>query len=393
MPEEEKKKSSLRIRSIDLLRGLFIMLMIISHGFSYWLIPSNIWLFAIEGPVFGTIAMFGFVFISGVGFGYSWSREAQNPSSGNNQSLKSLSHTLALLLVAICYNVAYTIAMGDNALGIISWQILQCLAVCRLLSLLFIRVKKYTRFAIGLGLVAFGSLLLNLINFGHTNNLAAQFLFLILYKPLEYYPILIYFPIFLFGTVLGEDFNKMAQNPATVAQLGKNWFLYGAWSLFTGILLGLQKETVTPYNGRDFLSMLNTNPSFHITTYPLLFDINSYAWCFFYCGLIVVLSITLFYYLDLKNMGKNAPIPGQKGILDLYGRYSLTIFLGHYMAFLIPPLWDASGIWLPTLALVLVVWLAIWVLDKKGKGKYSLEFMLSIMGDYFYQNLKKKMEQ
>ncbi|HMF34515.1 MAG TPA: heparan-alpha-glucosaminide N-acetyltransferase domain-containing protein [Candidatus Lokiarchaeia archaeon] len=393
MPEVENKKNSLRIRCIDYLRGLCILDMILTHGLSFWLIKSSIWLFVVEGVLFGSVGEVGFVFVSGIGFGFSAAKEAQGTTNTKDQNLRSLSHTLALLFVSICFNIAYSITNPNDVFGIVSWQILQTLAVCRLLSLIFKRVKKFERLVIAVGLFAVGSLLLNWINFGQSDDLPATIFFVLLYNPLPYYPIMIFFPIFLIGTALGEDFNKVSQNPTTFGEVSKQWVVIGSYLLFTGFILGFPLETQTPYNGRDLLSMLHTNPSIQITTYPLFLDLNSYAWCLFFSGVIILLAISLFYYLDLKNAGKSTtPAPRPKGILDLYGRYSLTIYLGHYAAFLIPPQWDASGIWLPTLALLLGIWLIIWILDKKGKGKYSLEFLLSFTGESLYRKLKKKME-
>jgi len=388
MPEGEQKGSSMRIRSIDYLRGLCILAMIVTHVLSFWPTPNSIWVFIIEGVSFGSVGEIGFVFVAGIGFGFSWAKQNRAGATTKDQNLKSFSHSLAILLVSIIFNMAFSFHSSYEGFGPFSWLILQTLAFCRLLALLFTKVKKLPRLLIALALIAFGSLLLNWIDFGNHANPLASFLFVLLYQPLDYYPLIVFFPFFLIGSVLGEDLSNVALNQVKPTELVKQWFIIGLSLSISGLLLGLQLETQTPYNGRPLIDLIRTNPTLQITAFPLFLDLNSYAWSFFFCGFTIMLFISFFHALDANPFKKVNANSVTRNILNLYGRYSLTIYLGHYLVFLIPFQFDASIIWLPDLGLVLLVYYVILQLDKVGKGKISIEYVIGIGGEWIFSKLK-----
>ncbi len=389
MSEEGQKTAPMRIRSIDYLRGFCILDMILTHVLSFWPTPNSIWLFVVEGVTFGAIAEVGFVLVSGIGFGFSWAKQSRSGVKRKDQNIKSLSHTLALLLVSIGFNLSFGPLAGTGGIMIWSWQILQTLAFCRLISLLFTQVPPIARSVIAIGLIALGALLLNWINFGNSSDPLSSFLFVLLYKPLGYYPIMIFFPFFLIGSVVGEELNKVTVREVKPAELAKKWFVFGLAFLITGITLGVRLDTQTPYNGRVILDLLHTNPAIQATVYPVLFDLNSYAWSFYFCGINIIMFLVLLYVLDLKPQKNINPISVKRNILNVYGRYSLTIYISHYLFFAIPFQFDASILWLPDLLLILIIYLIFLLLDKVGKGKISLEYMLGILGEMFYSKLHR----
>ncbi len=383
--EGKQKTTPMRIRSIDYLRGLCILDMIVTHVLSFWPTSNSVWLFIVEGVTFGSFGEVGFVFVSGIGFGFSWAKQKLAGASNKEQTLKSFSHTLPLLLVSIGFNFAMNLQGGLGWLGFYSWLILQTLAFCRLISLLIMKLGKKARLLIALVLIAFGSVLLNLIDFRNPATPLASFLLVLLYEPLEYYPLMIFFPFFLIGSVLGEDLSMVTSNQVKPVKFAKRWMLFSLCLLVTGLLLGLQLELQTPYNGRPLIDMIRTNPALQVTSFPLLLDLNSYAWSLFFCGSNILVFLSFLYILDMNPSKKLNPDSVKRNLLNLYGRYSLTIYLCHYLAFIIPFHFDASILWLPDILLVVVIYYLILQLDRLGKGKISLEYVIGIGGDWFYR--------
>ncbi len=251
------------------------------------------------------------------------------------------------------------------------------------------KLNKNARFVVALGLIAFSSILLNWINFGNSSNLFDQILFVVLYLPLEYYPIIVFFPIFLIGTVIGEGIFTVSKEQEKIRAFIKQWFVIGVAFVGMGLIFGLQLETSTPYNGRDLMALLGTNPALHITEYPLLLDLDSYAWVLFAVGEQIILIISFLCYLDLNAARNKKYSLAKKNLFYLFGAYSLTIFLGHYLLFLIPIRMDAEFLWLSDLLLVSIVYIWILLLDRAGKGKYSLEYIMGIAGEMLYHKLAR----
>ncbi len=390
MSEDAQKTTSARIRSFDYIRGLCILIMVITHGIAFWINESGYWFFAFEGAIFGALGASGFVFVSGVSFGFSWAKH-KGPTTGKDQYLKSISHTLALLIVGIIFNVFWSLSYGLGWWGIFSWQILQCLAFCRLLSLLFSRINKIGRMVSALGFIALGSILLNLIGFNHPTGNLETIIFNLFFNPLDAYPLLVYLPIFIIGSVFGEAINEMSRNQVESRTFIKRWLLIGCLFVISGIALGCQFESDTFYMGRPGMYWLHTSPALlNVTTYPLLFDLNSYAWCLFYSGIHMILLMSLLYYMDMNPLRKTYSAPARKSLFYLFGTYSLTIYLGHLLAFIIPLDLNYIMIWIPVTGLIVLIYLVIWQLDKVGKGKFSLEYVLGIMGVLLNKQLKKK---
>ncbi len=387
MSAEEKKIKSLRILALDYLRGLYILIMIVTHAICFWPKPEAIWLFAYEGPLIGSIAACGYVFVSGIGFGFSWTKVDSSGVSPKEQNLRSFSHSMALYVIALGFNLGSSFSATEQGFGIFSWTILQCLVFSRLLSQIFIKLKKNYRFLTALGLIAISSIVLNLIDFGYSDNLFHKVLFVLFYIPLSSYPFIVYFPFFLIGTIIGEDLYKGFKDPIKARILVKQWFFIGSCLVGLGVLLGLQLETITPYNGRDIFFFLHANPAVLLTEYPIVLDPNSYAWCLAACGINIILLMSLVCFLDL-NAGRHEKTRiANKNLFFLFGKYSLTIYLGHYLAFLLPLLLDVYLIWVAAFLLVFIVYLLILKLDKRGKGKYSLEFVIGIIGEVLYRKL------
>ncbi|OLS15210.1 MAG: hypothetical protein RBG13Loki_1176 [Promethearchaeota archaeon CR_4] len=402
MLEGERKPPSMRIRSIDYLRGLCILVMIVTHVLSFWSTYDSLWLFIVEGIFFGSVGEVGFVLLSGIGFGFSWVKQRQAGVTTRDQILKSFSHTMILLIFSIGFNIGFSYLEKEEDFGFFPWMILQTLAISRLLALLFTKVKKVPRLLIALGVIAFGSLLLNWINFGKPLNppdplldSLNTFLFVLLYQPLAYYPILVFFPFFLIGSVLGEDFGKVTINQVKPAELVKQWLIIGLCLLAAGLLLGLQLEprfplvSQTPYNGRQLIEIIRRNPVLQITAYPLLLDLNSYAWSLFFSGLDILLFLSFFRTLDVNPNKDINQYSVKRNFLNLYGRYSLTIYLGHYALFLLPFELDASILWLVDIGVVLLIYYVILQLDKIGNGKISIEFVIGVFGEWIYKKIKR----
>lgn len=58
----------MRVKTFDILRGISILLMLITHGFLYWLDPKDAYILIIYRFISNTFLVNGFIFVSGLGF-------------------------------------------------------------------------------------------------------------------------------------------------------------------------------------------------------------------------------------------------------------------------------------------------------------------------------------
>ena len=58
------------------------------------------------------------------------------------------------------------------------------------------------------------------------------------------------------------------------------------------------------------------------------------------------------------------------------------------MIFIIPLHFDYLVIWVPIITLAIIAWFGFWLLDRIGKGEYSIEYALGLLGEKIYHELR-----
>jgi len=172
-----------RIKSVDTIRGLCILLMILGHLMDWWIRLEAI---------------------------LSYKSKVTNIDDSNGLTMRKVKNiylirALLLLIVALLYNIVIAFGINDPT-WIWAWNVLQTIAISLLLGWFFLNTSKTLRILVGIVLLVanqFISILL-LPYDGQTN--IYGLLFYILFHPLEQFTILSYFSIFLLGTVVGDSF-------------------------------------------------------------------------------------------------------------------------------------------------------------------------------------------
>ena len=127
-----------RIKSVDTIRGLCILLMILGHLMDWWIIPDDRWLIFILFAFLAPIAATGFMFISGFSAILSYKRKVTNIEGSNGLTMRKVKsiyiiRALLLLIVALLYNTAIAFGIPDPT-WIWAWNILQTIAISLLLG-------------------------------------------------------------------------------------------------------------------------------------------------------------------------------------------------------------------------------------------------------------------
>jgi len=364
----------MRVKTFDILRGISILLMLITHGFLYWLDPKDAYILIIYRFISNTFLVNGFIFVSGLGFGFSWNHQIKNGTLKKDIYLRSLIRTFIILILSFMYNIMAVLINDYGWNNIWYWYILQTIAFSRLIGLVLIKIPKRTRFIFSLFLVLITPVLLNGLQMTKDLNNIANIVYFILFNKLDANSILIFLPFFLIGTIFGQEIFELSED--SINNKLKKWLILGFIMLLVGLIIGSLQYVDTEL-GTIYIQKLNRNPNWNIETLPLHLIRGSYAWCIYSIGWEILILVIVFYIVDVKR--KNKDLMEKSNILELFGKYSLSIYLCHYLFFIIHLELSPIFIWIPIVLLILTVWLAVYFLNRCEDGTYSIEYLISFI--------------
>ncbi len=318
-----------RVITIDILRGISIFLMLMAHIETYWLEPESFWVIGIKFLIAQIMGTSNFTFVAGIGFAFSFQKSIKKSTSRNLAIKKSLSHTIILIIFSFIFNGLQVLIGGLGLSGLWVWNILQCIAFCRLFGILIILVSKYYRFVIAIILVFLTEFIISWMLPRYEVEPLARSIFIVFFNPLHGDGILIFIPFFIFGTLIGEFIHYITnQDKASlnnedaskkISNSIKKWFLIGLGMLILGLIIGL-KPVGAERDYYELLKWISTHPNIDISSLPSFIMPNFYAWVFFCAGWQIMFALLSFYIIDIKGH-----FPKSSNIFSIFGKYSLSI--------------------------------------------------------------------
>ena len=377
-----------RVFTIDLLRGISIFMMLMAHIETYWLKSESFWLIGIKFLIVQIMGTSNFTFVAGIGFAFSFQNNIKKSKSLKLTIRKSLSHTIILIMVSFIFNGLQVLISGSGLSGLWAWNILQCIAFCRLFGILILLISKYIRFIIVIIWIFLTEIVIAWMLPIYKVESFARIVFLIFFNPIHGDGILIFFPFFIFGTFIGEFIqiftseDKISVNNEDLtkkkARTLEKWLLIGLGMFIFGLIIGL-KPAGAERDYYELIKWINTHPNIDISSLPFFIMPNSYAWVLFCAGWQIMFAIISFYIIDLKGH-----FPKSSNIFNIFGKYSLSIYFGHYLLLYFPFFVDPNfslnhiNIWFYFIGFEAIIWLVFYLLDKKQHFKISLEFLIAV---------------
>jgi uncharacterized membrane protein len=345
-----------RLKSIDILRGSCIVLMVFVHSIEWWLRPEDQWLFFVFYAIFADIAAGIFVLVAGISVIISHRNRYAKTKISENYDRRMVKkeynlRALILLTIALIFNCGVAI-MDFNIFNIWIWFIPQTIAISLLCGSPVLKTSK--RFRLILAAIiwivnyALVSFLLQFEGKPNFFGVISHFL----YNSLDLHPILYYFSYFLIGTIVGD-------------------FLYDIYNI------------KNQYEMKEVLRKKFLLPSLIIGVIFITFGIillfpnflvhNSISSIIFSLGVILtLLSILLF--IEESEIVK---VKKSYRFFFYYSYYSFTIFFAHWaLYFVFLGKLNAFNIWFVDIGSIILLTLLLREIYKRYTEKISLKVQI-----------------
>ncbi|NHJ22876.1 MAG: hypothetical protein EAX91_18175 [Candidatus Lokiarchaeota archaeon] len=351
IPVEELRdfSSSRRIGSIDFVKGLAIIFIMLAHTAGAWL--SNSWLF-LYGVLFTFLDILGpslFVFLSALSVVFSIRRRKQSISEKAIRN-RIFSRALLIIVIAIIFNIISIEATVEGypfPLSIWGWNILMFIGLSQIFSYYALKLSKVTRVIIGL-VIIFTSDAIREFLYNGKGNIFIWILHFIIVSPSPMTPLLPWISICFISSIFGEYLYEamMSGTKKDYKKLFRTFLYWGIILVLVGMFLGRNsyKEGSSFIAATDFtigtlpaseyphitlLDVTNWPTWVHNITYPGMWEflIRGRAPNMIYnLGAALLIIAICFYIVDIKRK-MNIFI----SMMNYYGKVSLSLFLLHFV--------------------------------------------------------------
>ena len=360
-----------RLKSIDIFRGICMVWMISTHLIDWWLRSEYYWLHSVTVMIFDPFGASGFLFVSGVSIALSYRNKLRKVKTDENFTLRTVRYTyliraLIIFIIALIYNSFIALSLMDPS-WIWTWFVLLTAAISLFIAWPLLKASKLLRIVIGCSFWIANPFIISIL-LPYKGSLSLNgILFHIFYSGMGLEPILVFFPFFLFGTVIGDTlFDVYQMDPS------ENGFRKTFGYKYLGPTIGI--GSILIIFGVFF-------------EYPNFLRRESFSWVFYSLGIDIVfisllLSLETFEILKTKKSYK---------LFFYYSYYSLTIFLAHnILHFLFLEQLDLMNIWLFTLLTFIFMTIILRIIYKKWRGSASLKAQIGKLGSGITRKIEER---
>jgi len=348
-----------RYKCIDIVRGFAIIGMIFGHILNWWLTPEDYWLYLVIYYALGPVAAGGFLAISGLSASLSYKKSLVRIEESSDLNMRMvrngyLLRGLLILIIAFLCNILIAIAINDLT-WIWAWFVLQTIGFSVIMSWPLLKTSKIFRLLFGSSILIVNFIILELLKpFQGQANLYG-IMYHILFNPLELFPIIPFFTIFIFGTVLGDTLYEIniIENPNARLHAVKYKFIYPLFIIGPALTI---------------FAIVFQFPSF--------FTYSSFSAILYAIGIICIIVSVIIWIeeLDLIKFKRNY------NFFYYYSYYSFIVYIAHIpLFFLFYQRLNAINIWIAIFITLFLITLLIRFIYKKLGPKASIKAGIGIL--------------
>lgn len=362
-----------RLKSVDIFRGLCMAWMVLSHLIDWWIKSEYNWLHSLTIMIIDPIGASGFLFISGISIALSYRTRLNKVRVSGDYNYRMIRNSYLfraffIFLIALVYNIPVAIYFKDPSM-IWTWFVLLTAAISLFLAWPLLKTSKLFRISIAIIIIILHFFIVSwLLPFQGDSNIFGL-LFHMLYNIIHQDPILIFFPFFLIGTVIGDIIYEVINlNPDENQNIHfKKKFLIpmliiGFFLIISGIFL----------NNPQFLRR------------------RSLPWIIYSIGIDIILlsiliSIEKFNIIKTKKSYK---------FFFYYSYYSLTIYLAHNLLyFLFLHQLNLISIWLFAVASFFSIGFIFRIIYKRWEEKASIKVQIGKLSLDITTRIEKRLNK
>ncbi|GAB4325328.1 MAG: hypothetical protein Kow0069_31330 [Promethearchaeota archaeon] len=403
----EGQMSDPRIHSIDVLKGISIILVITAHSAYFWVSPQWYWLFGLLYMVLDVFGPSMFVFLSSLGVVFSVkSKEGLYP--GDTIKSRIRRRSLTLIAIGIVHN--FVLRAGTTLpwyLAWYGWSIIFTIGVFQALTYFSLKLSRMNRVILAFLVIYVGPALHDILRARFATPLPGggwdhwpiddlgdftngySVLFYVLYSIGDWEPILPWAALPLISSIIGEmlleTMDKGSRQDYEVFQ--REILFIGLFLTLGGILAGLRLVTYTfgfpmysIITGQTTLQAGYGSPV-QISGIPEFLVHGSGPNMLYNLGVALLLEAVFFSLLELKEKrGKWV------NTFEFYGKLSLTIFFLHQVLIGAFFFWEhklgAETYFFALALLILLNGLIMFLWVVKGKAVGTLEWAVIVIGQF-----------
>ena len=346
IPVEELRdfSSVRRIGSIDFVKGVAIVFIIIAHTGGAWLDSTWVFLYAIGLTFLDILGPSLFVFLSALSVVFSIRRKkGKLPEKVIRNRI--FSRGLMIIVIAIIFNIIsieFTIPGYSFPATLWGWNILMFIGASQIFSYYALKLSKISRAVIGLFIIfTSDTIRLWLFQGKEAGDVIISILHYIIVSPSPMTPLLPWLSICFLSSIFGEFLYEamIGGTKKDYKKLFRTFFYWGIFLVLAGIFLGIKvyvpggfttsELPLDEYPHIDLLNIMRTQSIFPEITYPGMWEflIRGRAPNMIYnLGAALLLIAISFYFIDIKRK-MNLFI----SMMNYYGKVSLSLFLLHFI--------------------------------------------------------------
>ncbi len=344
--EELRDYSSVRrIGSIDFVKGVAIVFIIIAHTGGAWLDSSWIFVYGIGFTLLDILGPSLFVFLSALSVVFSIRRKKGNLPEKVIRN-RIFSRGIMIIVIAIIFNIVsieFTIEGYSFPATLWGWNILMFIGASQIFSYYALKLSKISRAVIGMFIIfTSDAIRLWLYQGKEAGDVLITILHYIIVSPSPMTPLLPWLSICFLSSIFGEYLYEamVGGTKKDYKKLFRTFLYWGIFLVLAGIFLGSNgyipggfiigsELPINEYPFIDLLNVIRTQSIIPGVIYPGMWEflIRGRAPNMIYnLGAALLLIAISFYFIDIKRK-MNVFI----SMMNYYGKVSLSLFLLHFI--------------------------------------------------------------